>query len=89
MLDPIAIDPAPSIEFAPGDIGVLLTDGIVEAENPQGDAFGKERVIQIICEQAASGPVEIIRVLRDAVQEFIAGGPQLDDLTLVVVKRRA
>jgi phosphoserine phosphatase len=88
MLDPIAIDPAPSIEFAPGDIGVLLTDGIVEAENPQGDAFGKERVTQIICEYAASGPADIIRVIRETVHDFIAGGPQLDDLTLVVVKRR-
>jgi phosphoserine phosphatase RsbU/P len=88
MLDPIAIDPAPSIEFAPGDIGVLLTDGIVEAENPQGDAFGKERVTQVICENAASGPADIIRVLQKNVHDFIAGGPQLDDLTLVVVKRR-
>ncbi len=89
MMDPLAIDPAPSIEFAPGDIGVLLTDGIVEAENPQGDPFGKERVTQIICENATNGPADIIRVLHEAVHEFLAGGPQMDDLTLVVVKRRA
>jgi phosphoserine phosphatase len=88
LFDPLNIEPAPAVEFAPGDIGVLLTDGIVEAEGPQNEAFGKERVIQIIRDQAGRGPADVIQALREAVRDFLAGGPQADDLTVVVLKRR-
>jgi phosphoserine phosphatase len=88
FVDPLDIEAAPTVNFAPDDLGVLLTDGIVEAENPQGEEFGKQRVTRLICANAGRSPTEIIQALRTAVQEFMAGGPQTDDLTLVVIKRR-
>jgi phosphoserine phosphatase len=86
--DPLDVEPAPPVEFAPGDVGVLLTDGIVEAENPQGEAFGKARVTRLLCASAGGGPADVIRALREEVRDFTAGGAQADDLTVVVVKRR-
>jgi phosphoserine phosphatase len=88
LIDPVNIEPAPPVDFAPGDIGVLLTDGIVEAENPPGDPFGNDRVVRIIQDHARRGPAELIQALREAVRDFLAGGPQMDDLTVVVLKRR-
>jgi phosphoserine phosphatase len=89
MVEPLDIEAAPTIDFAPGDIGVLLTDGFVEAEDPKGAAFGKERIMQVIRDHAAGSPAELIQALDAAARTYLAGGPQLDDLTAVVVKRRA
>jgi serine phosphatase RsbU (regulator of sigma subunit) len=36
---------------------------------------------------AGQSAAEIVRALTAAVDQFVAGGPQLDDLTAVVVKR--
>jgi phosphoserine phosphatase len=88
MFDPLDIEPAPTVDFAPGDLGVLLTDGIVEAQDAKGLAFDKERVIEIIRANAGGSPADLVSVLREKVRDYMAGGPQLDDLTLVVVKRR-
>jgi phosphoserine phosphatase len=88
VLDPLVVAPAPPVHFAPGDLGVLLTDGFVEAEDPQDQAFGQERMGQLIRDHAGSSAAELIRVMADAVRAFVAGAPQADDLTVVVIKRR-
>jgi len=87
MLEPTEFDAAPAIEFAPGDLGVLLTDGFIEAENPAGEPFGKERVARLIQENAGRSAAEIVQILDACVQEFLGGGPQMDDLTAVIIKR--
>src|SRR5262249_22020955 len=87
MLDPTEFDQVPPVCFAPGDLGVLLTDGVMEAANPAGAQFGRERLCEVIVANAARPAAEVIRALEAAVSAFMAGGPQLDDLTAVVVKR--
>ncbi len=60
MVDPLDVEAAPPMDFAPGDLSVLLTDGFLEAEDPQGQAFGKERVSQIIRDNAAGSAADLI-----------------------------
>jgi serine phosphatase RsbU (regulator of sigma subunit) len=72
----------------PDDLLVLYTDGITEAENGQGEAFGTERLQQIVVEQRALRSGDVIEQLLLALREFSGSHPIEDDVSLLVVKRR-
>jgi sigma-B regulation protein RsbU (phosphoserine phosphatase) len=78
-----------TIRMNPGDLLVLYSDGVTEAENPAGDWFGKERLIATVDANADQAAVKIHEAILDAVTSFVAGGRRTDDLTLVVMARRS
>jgi len=65
---------------------VIGTDGIWEARNPSGQMFGKDRLMQVIRENAREPAQAIAIAVLDAVEEFRAHGEQADDITVMVVK---
>lgn len=71
-------------QLAAGDLLVLLTDGVTEAENTSGTPFGYERVLEVL-ESRATKPVSAI---RDALFEALnRHSPTLvDDATIVVLR---
>lgn len=69
-----------------GQIIVIGTDGIWEAENDQVEMFGKDRLRELIREQQNASAREILQAITDALTEFRRTAPQQDDITLVVVK---
>ena len=71
-------------QLAVGDLLVLLTDGVTEAENQQGRAFGYEGVVEIV-EARATQPVSVLQnALFDAVTKH---SPTLaDDCTILVLR---
>jgi len=69
-----------------GDIMVVYSDGLTEAENRQGQEFGGER-LRTIMKQGASGGDAIERALLVAIEEFTQGREQSDDITFVVVEK--
>jgi sigma-B regulation protein RsbU (phosphoserine phosphatase) len=69
-----------------GQIIMLSTDGLWEAQNPQGDMFGKEAIYEIIRRNSAAGAQELLEILIDAVTRFQKGRQRTDDITLVIVK---
>lgn len=72
----------------PGDVLVLFSDGVTEANPPDSeDEFGEDRLAESIRRRIAE-PAEVIveRVLED-VAAWTAGAPPVDDLTLVVARR--
>ncbi|MBI3879951.1 MAG: SpoIIE family protein phosphatase [Verrucomicrobia bacterium] len=77
---------APPLELQAGDVVLLLSDGVEEAANPEGELFGAERAFEIVRHHAARPAAEILRALTDAVIAFSQGQPQLDDVTVVVAK---
>jgi sigma-B regulation protein RsbU (phosphoserine phosphatase) len=79
--------PAASLVLAPGDILVLLSDGIYEYCGPDGQAFGEQRVVDLVTSRHDASAEALCRHLLDALAAFAAGAPQEDDITLVVVKR--
>src|SRR5262249_23656692 len=87
VIESVEIPSAPVVHFAPGDMGIFVTDGFIEARNPAGAEFGQERREQLLVEHAARPAAELIQVLEQTLRAFIGNGPQLDDLTAVVVKR--
>jgi sigma-B regulation protein RsbU (phosphoserine phosphatase) len=69
-----------------GSIILIGTDGIWEAQNAEGDLFGKERLHQIIRENADKSAEAIQGAVLDGVSKFRGNLPQADDITIVVVK---
>lgn len=76
-----------SIQLAPGDVLVLYTDGILDAENTDGEFFGQERLLSTLWASLDRPAREIQQALMDAVAEFTRGAVQSDDIALVVAVR--
>ena len=74
------------IDIGPGDTLVLYTDGVTEAVNEKGEAFGEERLKLTIRESRDATAREIILRIQDAVIAFAGTLPQFDDITLLVAK---
>jgi len=69
-----------------GQIIVLGTDGIWEAQNPEGEMFGKEALCGIIRRNADSGANELLDAILDSLDYFRDGFHLQDDVTLIVAK---
>jgi len=69
-----------------GQVVLLSTDGLWEAQNPQGEMFGKEAIHDIIRRNSAAGARELLDTLVEAVTRFQKGRQRTDDITLVIVK---
>lgn len=74
------------IQLAPGDILLYFTDGLHEAENPNGQAYDFERVEQMLHWHHEHSAQEIKDRLQTDWEQHIAGRGMEDDMTLVVVK---
>jgi len=75
------------ITVAPGDLLIFYTDGVTEARNASGELFGEERLRETIAAAPASNAGELVDAVVTAVEDFTDATPQIDDFTLVVVKR--
>ena len=73
-------------QIIPGQIIMMGTDGIWEAQNPKGEMFGKERFKDVIRQYADRPAKEIIQAVIKQVDNFIHPQEKADDVTLVVTK---
>jgi len=76
------------VQLQIGDRIVFCSDGIIEAENVDGDVFGYERTadtVQKACIERLSAEVTIDRIL-EAVGAFKGNASQGDDMTCVVIQ---
>lgn len=71
-----------------GDLFVAFTDGLLEAHNPRGEEFGEARILAVVERHSQQRAAEIKDALLAAVQSWMSGEEQEDDLTLIVIKRR-
>lgn len=74
------------LQLKPGDVIVYYTDGLTEAENPQGDYYGEDRLAVALKACAGKTALEIKQDILADVDAFCAGQPPFDDLTMIVVK---
>jgi len=78
---------AQELQLSPGDGLVLFTDGISEAEDSQGNLYGKERIARCLAGLSPQAPAaEALRAIRTDVKAFVAGAAASDDLTLLVLR---
>ncbi len=74
-----------SAQLNKGDYVVLITDGIVEAKNKQGEAYAFKRTLEVLAEDAKNADDVVEHLLHD-VQAFSKGTNQHDDLTILALK---
>ncbi len=74
------------IQLEPGDVLVFYTDGLTEAENPQGEAYGEERLAYLLQQIGQYSAAEIRDAILHDVEVFCAGQSPFDDLTMMVVR---
>ena len=77
---------AAPIPLAAGDIVLLVTDGIEEATAPDNELFGVQRILDVVRSHAQNTAREILQAIENAVHQFSHNQPQLDDMTVAVVK---
>lgn len=74
------------------DFLVLYTDGLTETENAEGEAYGKERLLELLSNRGlvkgSTAQFVASGILQD-VKNFAGDGPLGDDVTIVVLKRTA
>ena len=85
----IPFDESNQLDFAPGDLLLLLTGGMFEWENNAGEPFGTERICDCVASCRQQPPAEIIEQLYRELQAFVGASPQRDDLTVLMVKQIA
>jgi sigma-B regulation protein RsbU (phosphoserine phosphatase) len=73
-------------DLAAGDILVLYTDGITEAENPQGEEFGMERLSALIQSSSMLSADELMNHILETAADFCREVGFNDDVTILVVK---
>ncbi len=76
-----------TIGMEPGDMFIAYSDGVTEPENEFGE-FGEERLIDLIQAHRDQPLARISELVTGAVTDWIAGGEQPDDVTLVLARAR-
>jgi sigma-B regulation protein RsbU (phosphoserine phosphatase) len=76
------------IKLNPGDGIILYTDGITEAENPEGETYGLDRLCQVISRNWDLSAKEIKNAIIKDLETYINQHTILDDITLLVVKQK-
>jgi sigma-B regulation protein RsbU (phosphoserine phosphatase) len=75
------------VTLSPGDIFVAYSDGITEPENDFGE-FGEQRLVELVHENRNLPLARISDLVISAVLDWIGGGEQPDDITLVLARPR-
>ena len=73
-----------SAHLAAGDRVILFTDGVTEANNPEGEEFGEARLLALLEQNRGSSAGELQRRILNAVAAF-SGGHWQDDITLLLL----
>ena len=75
-----------TVQLSPGDILILYTDGITEAENAKQEMFDLERLEKVILASRTLPAQEISTEILNAVRDFSGDYPQSDDITLMIIR---
>jgi sigma-B regulation protein RsbU (phosphoserine phosphatase) len=77
--------PAAAVQLAPGDRLVVYTDGVTEAEDPDGRLFGEERLRATLDACPRRDAAGLVDAVRAAVRDFAGTASQSDDITLLAL----
>jgi phosphoserine phosphatase RsbU/P len=77
---------AGSVTLQNGDWLVVFTDGVVEAENDRAEEYGEQRLLFMVHSGAQLGATQLLQSITADLDQFVAGAPQHDDVTCMLVK---
>ena len=85
IIDKERFDPE-TINYGPGDLLFLYTDGITDALDEKGKNYGEEMLFNSVAKIRARSSPEIVDELISDVLRFQGQSEQYDDLTVLAVK---
>jgi serine phosphatase RsbU (regulator of sigma subunit) len=86
-MDELEVSLRTPLRMEPGDVFVVLSDGVVDAAGASGERFGTGRVIDVLVRHRQGRAAEMMSALRRALTHFTHGVPADDDRTAVIIKR--
>lgn len=75
------------LQLSKGDLLVVYSDGLPDAENQRAEMFGDKTLRSLIRRDAPLGSPALVEGLLTAIGEFTQGVPQTDDITFLVVEK--
>jgi serine phosphatase RsbU (regulator of sigma subunit)/anti-sigma regulatory factor (Ser/Thr protein kinase) len=75
-------------QIQPGEALVSFSDGITEAMNAANELFGEERLIETLQAYAHADADSLVEAIIRAVDAFVGGAAQSDDITLFIFRRK-
>ncbi len=75
-----------SVTLKPGETVFVFTDGVTEAMNRQEDLFTEPRLEKILNRCSRKPVTRIADEIMQAIDDFSAGIPQTDDITMLVIR---
>ncbi len=74
------------VDIDPGDMVLLMSDGLAELPDAAGESFGYDRVQEVVAVAASGSPQELVDRLMDEANNWFGAPPYPDDVTLVALK---
>jgi phosphoserine phosphatase RsbU/P len=75
--------------LAPGDLLLIFTDGLVEAEDHREEEYGEQRMLATLYSDRGKSAPEVLRSLITSADQFAGSTPQHDDITCLVLRTTA
>jgi DNA-binding NarL/FixJ family response regulator len=75
------------VRLSVGDVLLIYTDGVTEAQNKEGVMYGEQRLMEELRLHAGKPARQIQEAIFEAVQRFTGGSSRQDDIAVVVLRR--
>jgi serine phosphatase RsbU (regulator of sigma subunit) len=69
-----------------GDLLLLYTDGVTEAQNADSSLYGTSRLERLLTSAPTASARSLVDFVREDVRRFVAGAEQTDDITLLALR---
>ena len=76
------------VSLQPGDTVFVVSDGVVEAMNPEGAFYTIDRLNAVLHDTSALGAMELVRKVVEDVNAFTGAAPKADDVTALALRWR-
>jgi sigma-B regulation protein RsbU (phosphoserine phosphatase) len=77
-----------TVATQPGDAIVFVSDGILDAEDVQGEMYGQEQLAGLLCSHRDQSAQQIADAIQADVARFQGGHDRFDDETIIVLRVR-
>ncbi len=74
------------LQLLPGDLLYLISDGMVEITNKEGESFGYERFLESVKRHGGNNPTKVMEGILDDLERFAADAPREDDITIIIAR---
>jgi serine phosphatase RsbU (regulator of sigma subunit) len=78
-----------TLQMLPGDVLVMFSDGITEAQSAAGEEYGEDRLLAALTPVCGQPAAAISKTIGESVEHFMGTAPAADDITLVVARKLA